>query len=76
MNVPRLLRRLVEDFLEEFSLAETQLLAAKTQRAVLLIKELFAAAKVMRFPLQAEKGGAGGGFRRRSASAGVRSFTG
>ncbi len=59
-NVPALLRKLVEDFLEEFSLSETPLLIAKTQHAVLMIKELIATAKVMKFPRQSEKGGAGG----------------
>ncbi len=48
------------NFLEELSLSETQFLISKTQHAVLLIKELLAFAKVVKFPLQAEKGGAGG----------------
>ncbi len=38
----------MEDFFEEFSLSETQFLASKTQLAVLKIKELLAAAAVMK----------------------------
>ncbi len=48
------------NFLEEFLISETQFLISKTQHAVLLIKELIAAANVMKVFRQTEKGGAGG----------------